>query len=381
MAQPALVMVTSSFPISGDGSEAAGGFVADLVEELGKHVPVRVVAPGRTDARELWMKSVEIFRYTAPAQALSTLRLWHPADALRVLRVLHAGQRATEHAVAAGPTAHVLALWALPCGYWARRSARPHGIGYSAWTLGSDIWSLGRIPGVRSLLRKVLRDAEHCWSDGLKLLDDTQAIAGRPVQFLPSTRRIDIKRTEPLRAKPPYRLLFLGRWHPNKGVDLLLEALSQLDETAWESIERVIIAGGGPLEAVVHAGVDRLRQFCRPIRVMGFLDSAAAQATLVDSDYLLLPSRIESIPVVFSDAAKLGLPVIAMPVGDLPRLISEGDAGTLAARIDAASFASAIAVALESPPSSRQEQLSELAGMFSLQVAANRIIRALIPEG
>src|SRR5690606_36196482 len=51
---PALVIVTSSFPISGDGSEAAGTFVADLAEELAKHVPIRIVAPGRADGREPW---------------------------------------------------------------------------------------------------------------------------------------------------------------------------------------------------------------------------------------------------------------------------------------------------------------------------------------
>lgn len=42
----ALVLIATSFPILGDGSEAAGSFVSDLAEELAKHPPVRVVAPG-----------------------------------------------------------------------------------------------------------------------------------------------------------------------------------------------------------------------------------------------------------------------------------------------------------------------------------------------
>ncbi|MBK8122824.1 MAG: hypothetical protein IPK54_04560 [Dokdonella sp.] len=42
----ALVLVTTSFPIAGDGSEAAGSFVSDLVEEVAVKTPVRVVAPG-----------------------------------------------------------------------------------------------------------------------------------------------------------------------------------------------------------------------------------------------------------------------------------------------------------------------------------------------
>ena len=88
--QPALVIVTSSFPISGDGSEAAGIFVADLAEELAKHVPVRVVArgapmPATVDGR---CRSLSLCR---PGAGTVHAQPWHPADAMRVLRVLHAG--------------------------------------------------------------------------------------------------------------------------------------------------------------------------------------------------------------------------------------------------------------------------------------------------
>ena len=103
-----------------------------------------------------------------------------------------------------------------------RASARHR---YSAWTLGSDIWSLGRIPLVRSLLGRVLRDAEHC---GLmsEMRDDTQAIAGGP-SISSSTRRIDRVRPEALRSRPPYDCCSLALAQ-NKGIDLLLEALAML---------------------------------------------------------------------------------------------------------------------------------------------------------
>lgn len=382
MTQPsALVIVTSSFPISGDGSEAAGAFVADLAGELANHVPVRVVAPGHADARESWAKDVEVFRYAAPEQALSTLRLWHPADALRVSCVLRAGQRATEQAVTAGPTAHVLALWALPCGQWTRRSARRHGIGYSVWTLGSDIWSLGRIPLVRSLLRRVLRDAEHCWSDGLKLRDDTQAIAGRPVGFLPSTRRIDRVRTEPLRTRPPYRLLFLGRWHPNKGIDLLLEALALLSDEDWSRIECVNVCGGGPLEPLVKTAVASLQDAGRPVVLRGYLARDEAQEAMLAADYLLIPSRIESIPVVFSDAMKLGLPVVATPVGDFPGLVVPSPTcGILAQGVDVPAMLRALHEAIGASPAAYTEGAAGMAARFDIEASA-RIILAGAADG
>lgn len=372
---PALVIVTSSFPIKGDGSEAAGAFVADLAEELAKHMPIRVVAPGPADEREPWAGGVEVLRYAAPAQALSTLKLWHPGDAMQALQVLCAGQRATDQALAAGPTAHVLALWALPCGNWARRSARRYGIGYSVWTLGSDIWSLGRIPMVRGQLRRVLLDAEHCWSDGLKLRDDTKAIAGRLVEFLPSTRRIDRVRTEPLRSKPPYRLLFLGRWHPNKGIDLLLEALALLSSEDWPLVERVTIAGGGPLEPVVLAAVRRLKAAGRPVELQGYLTRDQAQDAMLASDYLLIPSRIESIPVVLSDAFKLRCPVICTPVGDMGEIVSKHRVGIVAEGVTASAIREAISAAVLGNQSFQESALGGAVEVFDICRVADRIIR------
>lgn len=378
---PAIVLVTSSFPISGDGSEAAGAFVADLCDELAKQIPVRVVAPGRDNAVQSWSKHVKVFRYRTPDQPLSTLRSWHPADALEIVRVMASGARATERAVSAGKTSHVIALWALPCGEWARRSARRHGVGYSVWTLGSDIWSLGRIPVVRGRLRTILAGATHCWSDGLKLLEDTRALAGRDVAFLPSTRRIERARLEPARREPPYRFLFLGRWHPNKGIDLLLEALEHLSEADWEHIERVVVAGGGPLEAEVSVAVQRLHNSARPVELWGFLAGDEAQDVMLASDYLLIPSRIESIPVVFSDAMKLGLPVIATPVGDFPGLFATRPApGILAGNADAMAIRQAIREAISVSPAVYADGTATMASRFDVAVSARAILAGMLND-
>ncbi|WP_237582769.1 hypothetical protein, partial [Salmonella sp. hn-h4] len=76
------------------------------------------------------------------------------------------------------------------------------------------------------------------------------------------------------RSQPPYRLLFLGRWHPNKGVDLLLDSLAMLRDEDWQAIERVEIQGGGPMEGLVRERVAALYEARRPVEVGGFLDKA-----------------------------------------------------------------------------------------------------------
>lgn len=373
----AIILITTSFPIRGDGSEAAGGFVADFAIELARHLPVRVVAPGRDPARESWQENVEVFRYRAPEKPLSTLKFWSLGDLNSIRQVLRSGAQATQLALDAGPVAHLFALWALPSGHWARRASLRSGAPYSVWTLGSDIWSLGRLPLIRSYLRIVLRDAQHCYSDGLKLAKDTRLIGRRDVEFLPSTRRITFQRTELARTTPPFRLLFLGRWHLNKGIDLLLDALKMLSAQDWQRIDKVTIAGGGPLNSMVRSSVAELQRQNRPVELRGYLSSAEAQAAMVNADYLLIPSRIESIPVVFSDAMKLALPVIANPVGDLPSLLETG-AGILARQPNAHSFCEAIRESFTSQHD--HEALSATARRFDLASIAKRIAEAVNPK-
>lgn len=376
MSSPTLVLVTTSFPIAGDGSEAAGSFVADLAEELAKHARVRVVAPGARAVRENWIEGVEVIRYKAPARPLSTLKPWHPVHAASLLKVLHGGLQATRIATSGGAT-HVFALWGLPCGEWARRVARETGIDYSVWMLGSDVWTLGRVPVLRAALARVIRNARHAYADGYKLADEARRISGERVDFLPSTRRVNLVDPPRPRRQAPYRLLFLGRWHPNKGVDLLLGALELLDDTDWKSIERVEIQGGGPLEDLVHERVGALRRAGRPVDIGRFLTKAEAELAFAHSDWVLIPSRIESIPVVFSDSMKLGRPVIAMPVGDLPRVLRESHCGLVAESVTSDAFASAIRHALSGSPEQYVDDLKLEASRFDLGSIARKFMASV----
>lgn len=377
-ADGALVLVTTSFPVHGDGREAAGAFVADLAEELALELPVRIVAPGPRSFQEEWARGVEVYRYRAPDVPLSTLRPWRPRDAVAVASVLASGKRAVARAVAGGPTKHILALWALPSGSWARAVSHATGIPYSVWTLGSDIWVLGRIPVIRGRLMRVLADADTCFSDGLLLADDTRRLGGRDVEFLASSRRLIAQRPELPRATPPYRLVFLGRWHVNKGVDVLMEALGRLNDEDWSRIEEVRIFGGGPLEPTVVSAATRLNAAGRPVHVGGYLDKAAVIQEISVADYLLIPSRVESIPVVFSDAMKLGCPVICSPVGDLPELVHQEGVGLCArAAGDSIAFAEVIREALRQSPRSFTAGLAPTAARFSLDTCIAPRIKLL----
>jgi glycosyltransferase involved in cell wall biosynthesis len=369
-----LLVITTSYPRRVAGAEAAGSFVADLVEQLAERMPVRVVAPGERATIETVSPRLTIYRFAAPFKNLSDLRLAHPLDALRIIHVLIQGLRAARAASRDGAVVHTLACWALPSGWWAWQLQRRRRIPYSVWMLGSDVWSLGRIPVVRQVLRRVMQRAQRRYADGMQLAGDSREICGRDVEFLPSTRAMHTRHAPTPAEQPPYRLAFIGRWHPNKGVDLLLEALTLLGEADWQRIAQVRIFGGGSLQDLVADRYQKLVTAGRPVLLGGYLAKDAAEREITWADYVLIPSRIESIPVIFSDAVKLGRPVVAMPVGDFPALFGQAACGVLARQVTASAFRDALCVALRTPPSAFGAAIETHAARFDLARIAERLI-------
>lgn len=371
-----LLLITTSYPDENEGAAAAGTFVRDFAQALSTLTKITVIAPGET-TRATREQHVEVRRFAVPRQPLSLLSPANPAHWPAIIITLRAGGQAVQQACAEVPVTHIFALWALPSGYWAMQAGRPLKIPYSIWALGSDIWTLGKIPLVRGMLRRVLRDAANRYADGLVLKTVVEKIGGKPCAFLPSCRMLTDGRDKILRNHPPYRLAFLGRWHPNKGIDLLLQTLGSLDDEDWRYIEAIRIHGGGPLETQVQAQTASLIQAGRTLTVGGYLDRDGARDLLSWTDYVVIPSRIESIPVIFSDAMQMRCPVIATPVGDLPQLITEHRCGILAGTVSAASFAQALRQALNAAPTDFAAGLDTAASAFDIAATA-RDLAALL---
>jgi glycosyltransferase involved in cell wall biosynthesis len=373
-----LLLITTSYPDESEGAAAAGTFVQDFAQALSTTMAVTVIAPGET-ARVTREQDVGVRRFAVPRQPLSLLSPANPAHWPAIVATLRAGGQAVRQACAAAPMAHIFALWTLPSGYWAMQAGRRVAIPYSIWALGSDIWTLGKIPIMRGMLRQVLRNASNRYADGLALKDDVERIGGKACAFLPSCRVLADGRAKTLRDRPPYRLTFLGRWHPNKGIDLLLQALELLGDEDWQRIEAIRIQGGGPLENQVHARTAPLIHAGRPLTVGGYLDRDGARELLNWADYVVIPSRIESIPVIFSDAMQMRCPVIAMPVGDLPQLLAEHRCGMLVKTVSAASLAQALRHALTSTPADFRAGLRTAASAFDV-AATVRNLAALLGQ-
>ena len=373
-----ILLVTTSYPVSKNGSEAAGSFVNDFVETLKEQAhDVAVIAPITNGTSITHQNGVSHFWFEVPKLPLSLLTPTKFRNWLPIIKTMSQGKKAVDKAINAFKPDHIFALWALPSGYWAQYAKKHYGIPYSTWALGSDIWSLGKIPLVRSYLKTILQGADHCFADGYQLADDVTKISGKPCEFLPSTRQLPVCGLPLTQTKPPYRLCFLGRWHPNKGIDLLLEALQLLDNEDWKNIEEVRIAGGGPMESLVKEQVTQLQKKGCPVNLLGYQDKFGAAELLVWTDFVIIPSRIESIPVVFSDAMQAMRPVISMPVGDLPKLMKDFECGYLVTDISANSLRNAIRLSIKSRGNCFTSGIMNTKSMFDILIISRKFIYLL----
>ena len=131
-------------------------------------------------------------------------------------------------------------------------------------------------------------------------------------------------------------ILALGRLHPNKGFDVLLEALAALpDHWLW-------LAGDGPLRAALGAQAEALGVAGR-VRFLGWRDDMPA--LLAAADALVCPSRIEPLGNVIIEAWAHGVAVVAADAEGPRQLIEDGRNGLLVPREDAPALAAAIRAA------------------------------------
>lgn len=371
-----IVIITTSFPQSTPGAEAAGSFVYDFAIELTMHTRVTVIAPGDTTAVEQ-QESITVNRFAVPMLPLSLLSIFNPCHWYAIYRTMKAGMDMTRDLLKSEKYDYIFALWALPSGYWARKVLTNSHIKYAVWALGSDIWKFKTIPFTRSILRKVLIDADQCFADGYLLKSDVETLSGRTCHFLPSARKLKLDEQYKKREAPPYRLAFLGRWHANKGIDLLLESLGRLNENDWKNIEEVRIYGGGPLEPLVRELITGLKLHSRPVIQGGYLSKEDAIELIRWADYLLIPSRIESIPVVFSDAMQCRTPVVAMPVGDLPELIPQNNVGIVADEVTSKAYTSAIKRALTTSSQNYNRGMDLMCEKFKVENIVNQFLAVI----
>lgn len=169
----------------------------------------------------------------------------------------------------------------------------------------------------RWLVRRIARGSARVVSLGGRLTPMLESIthgSGARVQVLPNAVSLPD-------SAPPYpadgdtlRLLFVGRFAFNKGIDLLLRAASRLH--AEGNGVRLVLAGDGPERARLE------REGLPPnVELAGQVDDARLEALYAGCHALVLPTRFEGMPTVVLEAMARARPVIVSDVGASAELV------------------------------------------------------------
>ncbi len=153
--------------------------------------------------------------------------------------------------------------------------------------------------------------------------------------------------------KPKRRLLFLGRLHPKKGLDLLLEVWAQIKPVRadWE----LILAGpdeGGFQSFLVRRCVDL--DVADTVSFPGVVTGTAKTALIKSADVFVLPSYSEGFPVAVLEALACSVPVVATSQCNFPEMREAGAGWECPA--EPAGLARALTEAFRASPDERRER-------------------------
>ena len=120
------------------------------------------------------------------------------------------------------------------------------------------------------------------------------------------------------------RIISVGRLHPQKGYDLLIQALPDVfkEYPEWN----IDIYGEGEDRKVLQKMIDE-RNLASHINLRGYTENISHE--LSNSDICVVSSRYEGFPMSITEALALGTPVVSFDCPEGPATLLEGGAGVL----------------------------------------------------
>ena len=216
---------------------------------------------------------------------------------------------------------HILALWALPSGWFAQQAYLKTGTPYSVWCLGSDINVWAQRPIAGRMVRDALADATALFADGDELAEKVQRISDRDCRFLPSLRQFNYRMLPIPREK---FFLCLGRIEKSKGVFDLLRAFAMLKQDIWDY--RLLYIGEGSAVPKLKREIERLGVRGK-VHLLGRAPVEEVVNYLQRARALVIPTHSDSIPLVFGEALQTATPMVVTNVGDLGTLVRDNKLG------------------------------------------------------
>jgi glycosyltransferase involved in cell wall biosynthesis len=167
----------------------------------------------------------------------------------------------------------------------------------------------------------------------------------------------DIRHLSPasIQLQHPPRLVFAGRFMPQKNPLAIVEALSQLQDLDWHCD----LLGDGPLLDEVKSEIEKTGMSGR-FTLHGWVTPETVLAQFAQSDILFMPSLSEGLPVVGVQALASGLALVVSDIGGFLDLVDDGKNGCLLDAHDIPAFANALRRLISEPDTLRRYREASL---------------------
>ena len=160
-------------------------------------------------------------------------------------------------------------------------------------------WYLGQ--------RRVLQQAAALHATSEEEAGQFRALGFRqPIILLPNGNDMPSANRPPRQARRT--LLYLGRLHAKKGLDMLLGAWAELEATYPDWDLRIVGRGTAEFEASLVRDIEALK--LRRVRIDGPLYGEEKLRALKAADLFVLPTRGENFGMVVAEAFAAGTPVL-----------------------------------------------------------------------
>lgn len=184
-----------------------------------------------------------------------------------------------------------------------------------------------------------------------------------PVEVIPNG--VDLQELDPgeIRLQDPPRVVFAGRFMPQKNPLQLVRTLAALKDLPWQCE----MLGDGPLMGDVRREIEAL-ELGERILLHGWVTPEQVLAAYRRSDILFMPSLSEGLPVAGVQALAMGLALVVSRIGGWSDLIQPGENGAMVDVEDTAGFEEALRELLGNPARllAARQASRKLAAQFDL---------------
>jgi glycosyltransferase involved in cell wall biosynthesis len=317
-----ICILTSSYPINRQDYIQAP-FLLDFMKILiERGHRVFIYTQNRKGQKEAVVNGVQVkwFNWKTSTKRISGLIPFNPFDFFKILSLLNNGKRGLPKFIKENKIDVCLALWVIPSGYFAYYAHREIGIPYFVWALGTDINKYGRFPIVKSIMKKIIANAQEMFADGFELSEKIERLFHRKCYFLTSARKLpDVERPVEIDSTE-YSFLFVGRLEKVKGIDVLISAMVSLIEENFRA--KLYVVGDGPLKDYINKKISKANLHENVI-LLGSISTEELVSVFKKCNCVVIPSRSETISLVLFEALNFDKNLIVTDVGDMGYLARE----------------------------------------------------------